>query len=61
MKRFLVFAGYYYYPNGGMNDFKEDFNTLNSARDHLNHIKSFDGNSCDWGHILDILTGEKYE
>jgi hypothetical protein len=32
MKRFLVFAGDAYYPEGGMNDFQEDFDTLEEAR-----------------------------
>ena len=32
MKRFLVFAGDCYYPDGGMNDFQEDFDTLEEAR-----------------------------
>jgi len=32
MKRFLVFAGDAYYPYGGMDDFQEDFDTLEEAR-----------------------------
>jgi hypothetical protein len=32
MKRFLVFAGYAYYPEGGMHDFQEDFDTLEEAK-----------------------------
>jgi len=32
MKRFLVFAGDAYYPEGGMYDFQHDFDTLEDAR-----------------------------
>lgn len=28
MKRYLTFIGAVYYPSGGMNDFKGDFNTI---------------------------------
>lgn len=31
MKRYLVFIGYVYYPNGGMRDFKGDFDTLENS------------------------------
>ena len=31
MKRFLLFTGLYYYPSGGMDDFREDFDTLEEA------------------------------
>jgi hypothetical protein len=39
MKRFLVFAGDCYYPFGGMNDFEEDFDTLEEARSFEAKIK----------------------
>jgi hypothetical protein len=39
MKRFLVFAGYCYYPDGGMDDFQEDFDTLEEARSFEAKIK----------------------
>ena len=32
MKRFLVFCGEDYYPQGGMNDFVGDFDTLEECR-----------------------------
>ena len=28
MKRYLCFYGYFYYADGGMNDFLSDFNTI---------------------------------
>ncbi len=39
MKRFLVFAGDAYYPEGGMYDFQEDFDTLEEARSFEEKIK----------------------
>ena len=39
MKRFLVFAGDAYYPEGGMYDFQEDFDTLEEARSFEAKIK----------------------
>jgi hypothetical protein len=39
MKRFLVFAGDCYYPNAGMDDFQEDFDTLEEARSFEEEIK----------------------
>jgi hypothetical protein len=39
MKRFLVFAGDAYYPEGGMNDFQEDFDTLEEAKSFEAKIK----------------------
>jgi len=39
MKRFLVFAGDSYYPEGGMHDFQEDFDTLEEARSFEAEIK----------------------
>jgi hypothetical protein len=45
MKNYLVFIGLYYYPNGGMEDFIEDFDTLDEAKNiskigqTMNHIQ----------------------
>ena len=39
MKRFLVFAGDAYYPEGGMHDFQEDFDTLEEAKSFEAKIK----------------------
>lgn len=35
MKRYFVFAYYYYYPNGGMNDCKGSYKTLEEAMRHV--------------------------
>ena len=39
MKRFLVFAGDAYYPEGGMYDFQDDFDTLEEAKSFEAKIK----------------------
>ena len=35
MKNYLVFLGEHYYPNGGMNDFNKDFDTLDEAKKYI--------------------------
>lgn len=52
MRRYLVFAGMAYYPDGGWDDFKESFDTLSDCMDYLitHH--------CDWAHIVDSHTGQ---
>jgi len=52
LNRFLVFAGDAYYPTGGWEDFRGSFVTLEAARAFLS------GYPHDWGHIIDITTGE---
>ena len=47
MKRYLLFAGYDYYPSGGMDDFKNDFDTIDEA------IQYAKANKDDWQHIYD--------
>ncbi len=59
MKRFLVFAGDAYYPDGGMNDFQEDFDTLEEARSFEAKIKEkwkFDWEDFKWSAIWDSET-----
>lgn len=53
MKRYLLFGGSYYYPNGGMNDFKGDFNCPVRAESAIK--KEFKGRDLDnwWAHIYD--------
>ena len=47
MKRFLLFCGENYYPNGGWADFKGDFDSLEEAFQGAFKSKS------DWYHIVD--------
>lgn len=51
MKRFAVFAGYEYYPAGGMYDFKGSFDTKAEASSFAASI------GRDWMHIADTESG----
>jgi len=50
MKRYLVFAGSNFYPNGGWRDFKAGFDTQDEASDF---IMNLDG--IDWWQIADAF------
>jgi hypothetical protein len=54
MKRFLLFAGYTYYPSGGMEDLIGDFQTPEGARDKL--VEVLEKGGVDWAHIYDTET-----
>lgn len=47
LKRFLIFIGDNYYPNGGSNDFKNSFDTIQEAKD------STSTGHYEWAHIID--------
>lgn len=51
-KRFLVFAGFSYYPNGGWDDFKQACNTLEEAYTVGREQKK----TYDWVNIVDLNT-----
>lgn len=51
MKRFLLFVYDKYYPNGGWNDFRGDFDTIMEAKDKLLTMIEVER----W-HIVDINT-----
>lgn len=50
-KRYLVFAGYNYYPIGGWEDFYGAFETVEEAKDALLKEKSY---YREWWHIVDL-------
>lgn len=50
MKRYLLFAGPCFYPNGGWQDLSASFDDLNAAKE-LAH-KSFGGED-HWWHVVD--------
>jgi hypothetical protein len=50
MKRFVVFAGWAYYPGGGWTDFVSAHDTIEEARDAC---KVADEKN-DWSHIVDL-------
>jgi len=51
MKRYALFAGDYYYPSGGWNDFRGSFETVEAAVDAV-------APHYDWYHVVDLTTGE---
>lgn len=56
MKNYLVFLGDDYYPYGGMLDFKEDFDTLDDAKNHIENLlnaKTF-ARTEFWYHVYSI-------
>lgn len=48
MDRYLLFHGEYFYPSGGMIDFKESSNELNDLISFISKLES-----CEWAHIYD--------
>jgi hypothetical protein len=56
MKNYLVFLGDNYYPCGGMRDFKEDFDTLNEAKQYIeNWLNNTIFSKSDyWYHVYSI-------
>jgi hypothetical protein len=63
MNRYLLFAGYDYYPSGGWNDFRGDFENLDVAVDQARQGDKMWGaksrRDWDWWHVIDIQTGQK--
>jgi len=55
MKRFLLFGGDQYYPQGGWQDFKGDFTT---EKDALREAAQW---GWDWYQIVDAQKGEIVE
>lgn len=63
MKRYLVFVGITYYPLGGMEDFVNDFDNLEEAKEclenHKLYIEEYPRNEeLVWSHIYDCETKE---
>lgn len=67
IKRYLTFIGTIYYPSGGMDDFKGDFDTLEEA---INFIEKYVDNNKDyetverqwrftWANVWDMETRTK--
>ena len=51
MKRYILFASLNYYPQGGMDDFIKDFETLEEAK---KHAEKYYDTSDYWAHIYDV-------
>ena len=57
VKRFVVFAGFQYYPGGGWEDFIGSCDTLEEARE-LRRATLEENYQYSWSHIVDLQTGE---
>lgn len=53
MKRYLLFAYYQYYPDGGFKDFQGSFDTIHEAMD------AFTASGKDHCEIIDNVTWER--
>lgn len=61
MKRYWLFAGKDYYPNGGIEDFKGDFDSVEDAKaafDNAQAAEKIDNRKSDWAHIVDSTTAQ---
>lgn len=58
MKRYLVFSGNRYYPDGGWDDFQGSFDTAEEANAVATKLAS-EGEYI-WSHWLDLETAEKH-
>lgn len=54
MNQYLVFAGYRYYPNGGVHDFFDSFASLEEAIKYAKERASED--LYRWAHVADLNT-----
>lgn len=58
MNRYLLFAGYHYYPRGGWTDFRHSFDSLEDAFAY-GFQRDIGGRKLyDWCHVLDLETWE---
>ena len=57
LKRYAVFGGMCYYPNGGWNDFFASYRTVKQACESITQGKNRI-RSGEWAHVVDLETGE---
>mgnify|MGYP003635073683 CR=1 FL=1 len=50
MKRYFLFQSYNYYPSGGMDDFTNDFDTIQECHNEISY------DNFDWSQIYDTYT-----
>lgn len=55
-KRYLVFAGENFYPDGGWDDIRGSFDTQEEAERFAHGITGRPG-GWDWGQVVDLMTG----
>ena len=51
IKKYLLFAGKFEYPEGGIGDYKDDFDTINEVIDYIVRKGYF-----DWYQIVESKT-----
>jgi aminoglycoside phosphotransferase (APT) family kinase protein len=56
MKRYILFAGEYYYPGGGWTDFVGSFATVEEAVADYKARETADPYRWDWYQVLDMET-----
>ncbi len=64
MKRYILFAGCNYYPDGGWDDMVKDFDSMEDAIEWASNPKNIPGEILKqsregWWHLVDIDAGEK--
>ena len=52
MKRYWIFIGDVCYPSGGMNDYKDSFDTYEECASFVKGYKASNGSSI-WHHVFD--------
>jgi hypothetical protein len=61
MKQYLVFVGAGYYPMGGWQDFRGDFDDLGAAKERAKDVaKTYHSHERAWWHVVDTKNREKY-
>jgi hypothetical protein len=58
MKRYLMFAGQNYYPEGGWFDCRGKFDTLEEAVEAAKETIPGDKQRWEWWHVVDAEEGE---
>lgn len=54
--RYLLFAGYDYYPSGDWDDMRGRFDSIEAATTAANELTKHD---YEWAHIVDVETNEE--
>ena len=57
VKRYMLFAGDQYYPNGGMRDYQGSYDTVDEARLEVDKRRDEGGQRFYWFHVYDIFEG----
>lgn len=58
---FYLFTGNEYYPQGGFNDFKGRFNTLDEALSYKNKLLPNGDDDYSWWHIVEDIENVEWK